>query len=135
MVSRSLVSLKSVTNFAGNSTQDSSLSSHPEIYSQLEKGRRTRTRSRSQPQSGRNVPKRQWFRFPWSRLKSKGRQQRDEDTLLDDLSRPSQTVCTNAWAGTSQNRPSSEIEEAIPSPSKKGIQIKQVISQQSEFGI
>lgn len=57
----------------------------------------------------------------------------DGDTLLDELSVPSQTVCTNAWAATSQTPGSTEF---VPVPSladrKDFIRVKQVISQQSE---
>ncbi|KAJ5461872.1 uncharacterized protein N7458_003424 [Penicillium daleae] len=113
------------------SGHDNSLSSHPDIYSQLEKG--SRSRSRSQQNQGRNVPKRQWFLMPWSHPNNGGRH--NEDTLLDDLSGPSQTVCTSAWAGTSRSRASSEIDVPVSSGSKEGIKVKQVISQQSQVEI
>ncbi|GLI75158.1 a-factor receptor [Penicillium ochrochloron] len=89
--------------------------------------------SRYDTNRGRDVPKRQWSRFSWLRSKNGGR--RDEDTLLNDLSGPSQTVCTSAWAGTSQSRASSEIGVPASSGSKEGIKVKQVITQQSQLEI
>ncbi|KAJ5381850.1 uncharacterized protein N7496_004278 [Penicillium cataractarum] len=116
---------------ASHTGNNNSLSSHPDIYSQLEKG--SRSRSRSQHSRGRDIPKRRWFRMPWSRSKNGGRH--NEDTLLDDLSGPSQTVCTTAWAGASQSRASSEIDVPASSGSKEGIKVKQVISQQSQVEV
>jgi hypothetical protein len=68
-------------------------------------------------------------------LRSKNGGRRDEDTLLDELSGPSQTVCTSAWAGTNQSRASSEIDVPASSGSKEGIKVKQIITQQSQLEI
>lgn len=49
---------------------------------------------------------------------------------------PSQTVSTNAWAGASQSRGSSEFDNSQASPvSKDTIYVKQVIRQQSEVQV
>jgi pheromone a factor receptor len=73
-----------------------------------------------------------WYHSFFNRRKASGNAARD--TLLDDLSAPSQTVCTNAWAGTSQSRGSTEYSVGPSSPGAKDfIRVKQVIHQQSEI--
>ncbi|KAJ5688933.1 hypothetical protein N7462_003325 [Penicillium macrosclerotiorum] len=98
----------------------------------LEKGR-----SSYNPSGGSDTRKRRriFSSLPFFRKKRSVRRH-DEDTLLEDLSGPAPTVCTNAWAGTSQSRPSSEIP---PEPSSTQhvdiIRVKQVLSQNSEVQI
>ncbi|KAJ5177139.1 uncharacterized protein N7482_003016 [Penicillium canariense] len=118
--------------FSPRGRQNSSSSSPLDSYSALEKGT---TRSPSQQKCDLNRRQRQWFRHPWLRFNSHSSlHSRDEGTLLGDLSVPSQTVCTNAWAETSQRSASSEIVAPASLQSKGVIQVKHVISQQSEMG-
>lgn len=53
---------------------------------------------------------------------------------LHGLSAPSNTVCTNAWASTGENRGSFELTSKPSTPERdEFIHVKQVISQQSEM--
>ncbi|KAJ5573497.1 uncharacterized protein N7459_007924 [Penicillium hispanicum] len=98
---------------------------HSDTYNDIEKGIRTA--------SGPRAP---WYRPPWFRFNQRVAPSRDEDTLLEDMSVPSQTICTNAWASTSRSRPSSEFASGLSSPVRNdSIHIKHVISQQSEVQI
>ncbi|KAJ5495132.1 hypothetical protein N7539_000248 [Penicillium diatomitis] len=100
------------------------------LSSQSDTGRKPEDRNRvhSRHRRGRGTSRRQWLPNFWSRSKNNAR--RDDETLLD-LSQPSQTVCTSAWASTSQSRGSCELDAACSSGPNDGIKIKQVISQNS----
>ena len=77
-----------------------------------------------------------WYRAPWSLFGRRPVVQRDQDNLLDNLTVPGHTVCTNAWAGTSQTRSSCDYSEGMASPlQKEAIRVKHVISQQSEVNL
>ena len=73
-----------------------------------------------------------WLRTPWSLLQrplTSGRSGKKPAT--PSLSAPSNTVCTNAWAGMSQSRASSEY---VHTPVRKDfIRVRQEISQESEL--
>ena len=72
------------------------------------------------------------LRTPWSLLQrplTSGRSGKKPAT--PSLSAPSNTVCTNAWAGMSQSRASSEY---VHTPVRKDfIRVRQEISQESEL--
>ncbi|EPS34677.1 hypothetical protein PDE_09641 [Penicillium oxalicum 114-2] len=108
-----------------SNSHENSISSQSDIYRSFGKD----TKSHSHHRRNRGHSQRQWLPTFWFRSKSKAR--RDDDTLLDDLSRPSQTICTSAWASTSQSRGSCELEADGSQGTQAGIQVKQVISQQS----
>lgn len=89
--------------------------------------------SSSVPIINANIPSRKipWYRSLLNRRKAS--RNAGWSNLLDDLSVPSQTVCTNAWAETSQSRGSNEYSLGPFSPRTKDfIHVKQVIRQQSE---
>lgn len=96
-------------------------------YNDLEKGGSPPT----QQDDSSHRCKSAWFHSLFSRRGSS--RSNDQDTLLDDLPGPAQTVSTNAWAGASQSRPSAELENSHSSTvGKDTIYVKQVIRQQSE---
>lgn len=92
----------------------------------------------SSSQSSRGIKFRRapWYLSFWSRFTHRRRGGHGRAVLLDDLSVPSQTIHTNAWAGTSQSRTSSELAPSVASPKwNDSIHVKQVICQQSELQI
>ncbi|PLB53655.1 STE3-domain-containing protein [Aspergillus steynii IBT 23096] len=80
------------------------------------------------PQSHGHMHNLSWIQrfFPFSRHRSP---RCDDMVSLHDLSGPSSTVATNAWAGASTSRGSNEYKT---STRKDFIRVKQVISQESE---
>lgn len=101
-------------------------------YNDIENG----ISSSSQSSRDTNVRQTPWYLSPWSRFIRRGRGGHGGGVLLDDLSVPSQTVHTNAWAGTSQSRASSEHAPSVASPKwNDSIHVKQVICQQSEVQV
>ncbi|KAJ5786368.1 uncharacterized protein N7503_011580 [Penicillium pulvis] len=99
-------------------------------YSDIEKGPRQSSCVNSDVHF-RNMP---WYRAPWSLFNHRFARGRDQVVLLNDITGPELTVCTNAWAGTSASRPSSEFSGINTSPTPvDSIHIKHVISQQSEI--
>ncbi|KAJ5191832.1 uncharacterized protein N7498_010817 [Penicillium cinerascens] len=118
---KSFFSKASSSRTGSNSTYDGS-------YNDIEKGRQLS----SQTIRDARKMKTPWYRSFFNRSKPSRRP--GEDTLLDDLSVPSQTIHTNAWAGVSQSRASNEYSAAPSSPQTKDfIHVKQVIRQQSEI--
>lgn len=103
---------------------------HKSANNDIEKG--SRPSSRVNPDDNVcNVP---WYRAPWSLFNRRFSRSRDQVVLLNDITGPELTVCTNAWAGTSASRPSSEFSGINTSPTPvDSIHIKHVISQQSEI--
>ncbi|KAJ5148638.1 hypothetical protein N7448_000216 [Penicillium atrosanguineum] len=111
-------------------TSSPTLPAHNGSYNDIEKGRV----SSSVPTLNVNFPgeKIPWYRSFMNRRKAS--RNAGQDTLLYDLSIPSQTICTNAWAGISQSRGSNEYSAGPFSPRTKDfIHVKQVIRQQSEI--
>lgn len=84
------------------------------------------------PHNDNNNNNRSWLRTPWSLLQrplTSGRG--GKKPSAPSLSAPSNTVCTNAWAGMSQSRASSEY---VHTPIRKDfIRVRQEISQESEL--
>ncbi|KAJ6107267.1 hypothetical protein N7523_008590 [Penicillium sp. IBT 18751x] len=105
------------------------LPTHNGPYNQIDKG----TASSSVPIMNANLPNKNvpWYHSFWNRRKAS--HNAGMGNLLDDLSAPSQTICTNAWAGISQSRGSNEYSVGPLSPRIKDfIHVKQVIRQESE---
>ncbi|OJJ48261.1 hypothetical protein ASPZODRAFT_61636 [Penicilliopsis zonata CBS 506.65] len=79
-----------------------------------------------------NVKSRSWLRGLFGRRLFSGTRNRNPSVL--DLSAPTSTIRTNAWAEESQTRTVDNETDSIPSPGSEGfIRVKQVISQQSEM--
>ncbi|KAJ5619206.1 hypothetical protein N7510_003190 [Penicillium lagena] len=103
-------------------------------YNDTEKTNRFSTAHPSLSVTTRKAP---WFQSPFRSFRRyPPPPSQDGDVLLDDLSAPSQTICTNAWAGTSENYESGEFTPGLILPERKNfIRVKQVISQQSEVQV
>lgn len=117
----------SMTDIFNSSTGTSTFTGS---YNDNEKGRSASSR----PSGNVNTRRAPWFHRLFKRRQTSRRH--NQDTLLDDLSVPSQTVHTNAWAGDSRSRPSNEFASGPSSPKTKDfIHVKQVIRQQSEVQV
>ncbi|KAJ5836575.1 Fungal pheromone STE3 GPCR [Penicillium robsamsonii] len=99
-------------------------------YNDLEKGTFSQL---SRHSSGKLTKKSRWSSLPWSLFNRRQTRQDIDGTLLTDLARPSQTVCTNAWASRDSRELSSE--PISPELNKDFIHVRQVISQQSEVRV
>lgn len=112
------------------------LASTRATYNDIEKGAVSTSAhlSRSHSLSQSTVKKSRWTNLPWS-LFNRPRVPEDTDgTLLRELSPPSQTVSTVAWASRSD---SLELSSGPTSPQhdREFIHVRQVISQQSEIQV
>ncbi|KAJ5576009.1 hypothetical protein N7535_002935 [Penicillium sp. DV-2018c] len=105
-------------------------------YNDIEKGTVSTASHLSQsPSVAHSVPKKsRWNSLPWSLFNRRPARRDADGTLLDDLSIPSQTVSTNAWAS---RRDSMNTSAGVRSPQlhRDYIHVRQVISQQSEVKI
>ncbi|KAJ5146022.1 Fungal pheromone STE3 GPCR [Penicillium bovifimosum] len=105
-------------------------------YNDIEKGTvSTSSHLSHSPSVARSVPKKsRWSNLPWSLFNRRPARRDADGTLLDDLSMPSQTVSTMAWAS---RRDSVNMSESTASPQlhRDFIHVRQVISQQSEIKI
>lgn len=126
--SRYVICLFTGKPFINNPPRTGSNSTYDSSYNDIEKGRQL---SPDTIRDARRI-KTPWYRSFFNRRKASRRV--GEDTLLDDLSVPSQTIHTNAWAGVSRSRASNEYSVGPSSPQTKDfIHVKQVIRQQSEI--
>ncbi|KAJ5716490.1 hypothetical protein N7493_008401 [Penicillium malachiteum] len=76
-----------------------------------------------------------WYQAPWSLFSRRAARRNDPDTMLAALHVPDQTVCTSAWAGTSQTCSSGDFSDIASPVRNHSIHVKQVISQQSEVHV
>jgi pheromone a factor receptor len=120
---------KTVTTYIGTYVTRSS-------YNDIEKGTVSASSHLSHsPSVSHSVPKKsRWSNLPWSLFNRRPARRDMDGTLLDDLSMPSQTVSTNAWAS---RRDSVNLSDGPVSPQlhRDFIHVRQVISQQSEIKV
>ncbi|PYH93188.1 a-pheromone receptor PreA [Aspergillus ellipticus CBS 707.79] len=93
-------------------------------YHDLEKG----TASRAKPSTW--TP---WYRRPWLSLNRPSSSSQERMVCLQNLPEATNTVSTNAWAGTTQSRGSSDLGNTPIA--EDHIRVKQVISQESELNV
>ncbi|KAJ6130743.1 hypothetical protein N7512_003523 [Penicillium capsulatum] len=100
-------------------------------YNDIEKGGLS-----SQSNHDIRVHRTPWYLSPWTLFSRRRASALERGVLLDDISAPSQTIHTNAWAGSSQSRNSSDLAPSVTLPKwNDSIHVKRVICQQSEMQV
>ncbi|KAF7160979.1 hypothetical protein CNMCM6106_008308 [Aspergillus hiratsukae] len=121
-----LLSCKKQSSGTGTTTDSTTTTTTTSSHGDIEKGAVRRQESSSTPRS-------HCLSLPRRLLSRTFLSVRDTATSAPDFSVPATTISTNAWAGTSQSRGSSDFPSAPIGPD--GIRVKQVISQESEVQV
>ncbi|GIJ85713.1 hypothetical protein Asppvi_004575 [Aspergillus pseudoviridinutans] len=121
-----LLSFRKQSSGTGTTTDSTTSGTITSSHEDIEKGAASRQESFSTTRS-------RWVSFPWCLLSRTFLSVRETATSGPTFSVPATTVSTNAWAGTSQSRGSSDFTHAPVGPDS--IRVKQVISQESELQV
>ncbi|PWY91444.1 a-pheromone receptor PreA [Aspergillus sclerotioniger CBS 115572] len=105
-----------------NSSVDAARSAH--VYRDIEKGATSRAKQSKLAS---------WYRRPWFSQSRHPSSSQERMVALHHMPEPTTTVSTNAWAGVSQSRGSSDI--GTTPLAGDHIRVKQVISQESEVQV
>jgi pheromone a factor receptor len=121
-----LLSSRKQSSGTGTTTDSTTSGTTTSSYEDIETGPAPRQESSSTTRS-------HWVPLPRCLLSRTFPSTRETATSDPTFSVPATTVSTNAWAGTSQSRGSSDFTHAPVGPDT--IRVKQVISQESELQV